>query len=253
MSEADTSFDCIVVGSGNAGSCAALAASDAGLKRVLIIDKCPEEWVGGNGYFTAGAHRTVHGGLDDILSIVRNVDPVQALYTDVEPYTHEQFTSDIMRLGDGRSDPELVKALVNNSRPAVQWLSDRVHVPFTLSFNRQAYLVNGRQKFWGGMALSTQDGGKGLIAAHRKALQDAGVQVWFDTPAVELILEDGAIAGVVTRKAGELLKLTAPAVVLATGGYEASGELRMKYLGEQWVRAKASNRLCLITRPTLMR
>ncbi|EKM51619.1 uncharacterized protein PHACADRAFT_177038 [Phanerochaete carnosa HHB-10118-sp] len=238
MAGADSSFDCIVVGSGNAGSCAALAASDAGLERVLIIDKCPAEWAGGNGYFTAGAHRTVHGGLADILPIVHNVDPVQAQHTDVEPYTHEQFIADIMRLGNGRSDPELVRALVNNSRAAVQWLSERVHVPFTLSFNRQAYLVNGRQRFWGGMALSTQDGGKGLIAAHHKALQDAGVQTWFDTPAVELVLEDDAIAGVIVRKAGKLAKLTAPAVILASGGYEASTALRAKYLGEQWVNAK---------------
>lgn len=234
-------FDCIVIGSGNAGSCAALAAVDAGLKRVLIVDKCPEEWAGGNGYFTAGAHRTVHNGLSDLLPIVTNVDPEQASKIDIEPYTHAQFTDDIMRLGQGRSDPDLVTALVDNSRDAVQWLADRVKVPFTLSFNRQAYLVNGRQKFWGGMALSTRDGGKGLIAAHREALTAAGVQTWFDTPAVELVLDDdGAISGVVVRRAGELVRVSAPAVVLASGGYEASRDLRMKYLGQEWQHAKAS-------------
>ncbi|GJE88500.1 FAD/NAD(P) binding domain-containing protein [Phanerochaete sordida] len=234
----NSDFDCIVVGSGHAGSCAALAAADAGLKRILIIDKCPEEWAGGNGYFTAGAHRTVHGGLADLLPIVRNVDPIQAQNTDVEPYTHEQFTSDIMRLGDGRSDAGLVKAVVDNSRAAVQWLSERVDVPFTLAFNRQAYLVDGRQRFWGGMALAVQDGGKGLIAAHRKALKDTGIQTWFETPAIELVMEDGAVAGVVVRRAGELVKLSAPAVVLACGGYEASRDLRAKHMGEEWVRAK---------------
>ena len=111
-------FDCVVVGSGHAGSCAALSLVDSGVasSRILIIDKCPAEWVGGNGYFTAGAHRTVHDGLHDLLPIVTNVTPTQASQIDIEPYTAEQFTSDIMRLGNGRSDARLVATLVENSR-----------------------------------------------------------------------------------------------------------------------------------------
>lgn len=242
----NTSFDVIVVGSGHAGSCAALAASDAGLKRVLVIDKCPEEWAGGNGYFTAGAHRTVHGGLQDLLTLVCNVTAEQASQIDVDPYTAEQFTSDIMRLGNGQPDSVLVKELVDGSRDAVQWLADRVKIPYTLAFNRQAYLVNGRQKFWGGLALTTRDGGKGLIAAHRVALQEAGILVWFDTPAVELIQEDGAIVGLVVRRSGELLTLRAPAVVLASGGYEASKDLRREYMGGNWELAKVGRHRVLL-------
>ena len=171
MSSQNYEFDCVVVGSGHAGSCAALAASDAGLRRVLIVDKCPEGWAGGNGYFTAGAHRTVHSGLHDLLPIVQNVKPDTAAKIDMGAYTAEQFTSDIMRLGGSRSDPALVKAVVDGSRSAIDWLARRVNMPFTLSFNRQAYLVNGRQKFWGGMVLSTEDGGKGVIRAHQLALE----------------------------------------------------------------------------------
>ncbi|KAI0693228.1 hypothetical protein BC835DRAFT_1306840 [Cytidiella melzeri] len=234
----DDTYDCIVVGSGHAGSCAALAASDAGLSRVLIIDKCPEGWVGGNGYFTAGAHRTVHNGLDDLLPIVHNVDVDIASEIDMDPYTAEDFTSDIMRLGGGRSDPALVKAVVDGSRDAIGWLAERVKMPFHLSFNRQAYLVNGRQKFWGGMVLSVQDGGKGVIKAHQEALKSAGVETWFETPAVELICANGGIVGLMVLRKGQLLRLTSPSVILACGGYEASVKLRGKYLGEDWKRAK---------------
>ena len=65
-------WDVVVIGSGHAGSCAALSAVDHGAPapRVLILDKCPAEWAGGNGFFTAGAHRTVHGGLADLLPLV---------------------------------------------------------------------------------------------------------------------------------------------------------------------------------------
>ncbi|THG97041.1 hypothetical protein EW026_g4901 [Hermanssonia centrifuga] len=231
-------FDCVVVGSGHAGSCAALSAIDSGAQRVLIVDKCPEEWVGGNGYFTAGAHRTVHEGLQDLLPIVHNVTPDMASKIDMDPYTEEDFTSDIMRVGEGKPNPALVKAVVESSRSAIAWLAERVKVPFTLSFNRQAYLVEGRQKFWGGMVLSVQNGGKGLIQAHQKAIQDAGVDQWFDTMAVELIVEDGSIAGLVVRREGKMLHLKTSAVILASGGYEASSALRKMHLGKEWERAK---------------
>lgn len=49
--EGEFVYDCIVVGSGHAGSCAALSAVEHGCRpeRVLIVEKAPEEWVGGNG------------------------------------------------------------------------------------------------------------------------------------------------------------------------------------------------------------
>ena len=254
MANLVNAFDCVVIGSGNAGSCAALSAKDSGCTRVLIVDKCSPDWVGGNGYFTAGAHRTVHNGLHDLLPIVHNVQPGSDLASkiDMDPYTAEDFTNDIMRLGGGRSDPILVKALVDNSREAIQWLHERVKIPFTFAFNRQAYFIGGRQMFWGGMVLSTEDGGKGVIAAHQKALKEAGVEVWFDTPAVELITEGDTIVGVVVLRNGERVSLKAPSVILASGGYEASRALRAKFLGQEWERAKVRRAIhCQLYKLTL--
>nr|GAT50590.1 fumarate reductase flavoprotein subunit [Mycena chlorophos] len=181
-------YDCIVVGSGHAGSCAAFSAVESGCKNVLLVDACPPEWVGGNGYFTAGAIRTVHGGLEDLLPIVSNVSESQAQKIDLAPYTREEFFADIMRMGAGKPDPELVGAMVDSSRDAVTWLKEAVGVPFWVSFHRQAYVDpgSGRAKFWGGLALCTEDGGKGLIAAHRNALAAVGVETWFNSRAVEI-------------------------------------------------------------------
>ncbi|KAG5654246.1 hypothetical protein H0H81_005489 [Sphagnurus paluster] len=206
---------------------------------VLIVDKCPQEWVGGNGYFTAGAHRTVHGGLHDLLPIVKHPPTKEAIeWIDMAPYTRDDFISDIMRLGNGRPDPVLVKALVDNSRDAIDWLAKHVRVPFSFSFNRQAYDVDGRQKFWGGMVLSVEEGGKGLIAAHQRALQEKGVEIWFDAPAVSLIMDSGRIVGLVVLQGGQKVALETRAVILAAGGYEASPPLREKHLGPGWERAK---------------
>lgn len=242
-----TAWDCVVIGSGHAGSCAALSASQSGCKRVLVVDKCPVQWGGGNGYFTAGAHRTVHAGLDDILPLVSNVSEETAEKIDMEPYTAEEFTNDIMRLGGGRSDPAIVKAVVDNSRQAIGWLASDVEVPFTLSFNRQAYEVDGRQKFWGGMVLSVQDGGKGLIAAHQKALQKAGIEMWFDAPAVDLLMKDTVVTGVVVEKEGKPVTLEAKTVVLAAGGFEANPDLRVWHLGPEWRQARVRIQILLST------
>ena len=237
-SGSDFKFDVIVVGSGNAGSSAALSAIDDGCKKVLLIDKCPSEWVGGNTYFTAGAYRTVHHGLADILEVVHGVDPELAATIDMEPYTHEQFTEDIMRLSDGRSDPALVEALVGGSRDAILWLSNRVKIPFILSFHRQAYLVGGRQKFWGGMVLAVEGGGKGLVDAHHRALGEPGVEVWFDAEAVDLVLSGGRVSGLRIKKCGEELKLEATSIILASGGFESSRVMRSKHLGPEWANAR---------------
>jgi succinate dehydrogenase/fumarate reductase flavoprotein subunit len=206
--------------------------------QVLLVDKCPAEWAGGNGYFTAGAHRTVHQGLQDILTVVRNVSQETAEKIDMTPYSHEDFVSDIMRLGSGKSDRSLVDALVNDSRQTIEWLAEHVGIRFTLSFNRQAYEVNGRQKFWGGMVLSVEEGGKGLIAAHQRALKRVGVVTWFDTPALSLVMNDGAIRGLVIRKDGQELELETRSVILAAGGFEANAELRAKHLGSGWELAR---------------
>lgn len=154
------------------------------------------------------------------------------------PYTRDDFVTDIMRLGGGKSDPAMVDAMVDNSRQAVGWLAEHVGIPFTLSFNRQAYEVNGKQKFWGGLVLSTEDGGKGLIASHQRALQKAGVNIWFDTPALSLVLKDGAVTGIVVRKDSRELKLITPVVVLAAGGFEANTDMRAKHLGAGWENAR---------------
>lgn len=137
------SCDVLVVGGGNAGFSAAVAAAEAGARKVIIIDKCPEDWAGGNSYFTAGAMRTVHNGLPDLLSVVNNCDEATSKIVDLDPYTREDFSKDMVRTCLGKSDPQLSKLLIDDSNDAIKWLA-RNGIRFQLSFNRQAYMVNGR-------------------------------------------------------------------------------------------------------------
>ena len=131
-------YDVIVVGSGNAGFSAALSARENGAKKVLLVDKCPPEWAGGNTYFTAGAYRTVFHGLEDVLPFVQNVDKETADKIDMKPYTKEDFWNDLMRVTNGRADPELGRVLVEESRETIRWLADK-GIKFQLSFNRYPF------------------------------------------------------------------------------------------------------------------
>lgn len=225
----------LVVGGGNAGFAAALSASDHGAASVVVIDKCPAEWAGGNSFFTAGAFRAVHGGLADLLPLVNNVAPETAPRIDLAPYTAAQFHGDLMRVTAGRADPQLARALVDDSNEAVKWLAGK-GVRFQLSFNRQAYEVDGRFKFWGGMALKTQDGGKGLIEDHQRAAAKQGITVLHSTAARRLVTDPGtgAVRAVEVERDGGLHTIRSGAVILTAGGFEANPRMRAQYLGPGW-------------------
>ncbi|CAI7603731.1 unnamed protein product [Penicillium viridicatum] len=232
--------DILVIGSGNAGLSAALSAAQTNpTLRVTVIDKSPITWAGGNTYFTAGAFRTVHNGLPDLLPLVNNTDATQASRIDISSYTEQDFTADLQRMTGNRTDPALSAALVRDSRAAVDWLATN-GIRFQLSFNRQAYESNDRIKFWGGLALKTQDGGKGLVEDELRAVKNAGVDVFFDTTATGLLTDptSGAVIGVeaVNNDSADVKKITiaAGAVVLAAGGFEASPQLRAQWLGPGW-------------------
>ena len=227
--------DILIIGSGNAGFSAALSAADAGAQNIVIIDKCPEEWAGGNSYFTAGATRVAHNGLDDLLPIVNNVDAELARKIDLPAYTQDDFRTDMDRICLGRSHPELSRILIEESNDAVKWLAGK-GMRYQLSFNRQAYLVDGRYKFWGGLALKTQDGGKGLIEDHQAAARKAGVKVFYETPATRLHKDPltGSVSAVSIEHRGQPGLIKAKAVILAAGGFEANPRMRSQYLGPGW-------------------
>ena len=230
-----SSCDVLVVGGGNAGFSAAVSAVQAGAQDVVVIDKCPEDWAGGNSYFTAGAMRTVHSGLDDLFPIVNNVDSELAKNVDLNPYTTIDFRADMDRICLGRSDPRLSKILIDESNDAVKWLAKN-GVRFQLSFNRQAFHVDGRYKFWGGLALKTEDGGKGLIEDHKRSAERHGVRLFFSTPATKLRKDPNtsAVNAVDVEHNGKPMMIRANAVVLAAGGFEANPRMRSQYLGPGW-------------------
>src|ERR1700741_5161729 len=92
---AETVYDVIVVGAGNAGLTAALAAHQKGA-RVLLLDKCPKASRGGNTRLAGGGFRFAYSGLDDIRPMVPDVSDETAVTLEAGSYTPETYYEDIM-------------------------------------------------------------------------------------------------------------------------------------------------------------
>jgi precorrin 3B synthase CobZ len=169
---------------------------------------------------------------------VNNVDDETISQIDLPAYSAQDFTADLERVTHGRCDKELAKVLVEDSYETIKWLK-ALGVRFQLSFNRQAYQVDGRWKFWGGLHLKTEDGGKGLVQDELAAAKKVGVKVWFDTSAKKILVGDtGAVEGVLVEREGKEESIRCQAVVLAAGGFEANPELRARYIGPGWENAR---------------
>ncbi len=230
-------YDVVVVGSGNAGFCAAHAAREhAG--RVLIVEKAPRAWAGGNSYFTAGATRTTFTTLDDLRPILDDLTDERAARVELPPYTPEQFMADMLRVTDGRCDSALTSILVNDAAAVIRWMHAK-GIRWKLMYERQSFLLDGTSHFFGNLPLGTVGEGKGLIAQHTAAALASGIEIHYDSPVVGLLRGDrGAVTGVIVDGPDGRAAIAAGAVVLASGGFEADAQRRAMYLGPNWDVAK---------------
>lgn len=230
------SHDVIVVGGGNAALCAALSAHENGA-RVLVLEAAPYEERGGNSHYTGGAFRFAYRGVEDLIAVTPSVAEADLANIDFGSYSEEQFLDDMFELTEYRTDPELCELLVRSSLETAKWIS-RQGVKLEPGLGRQAYKVDGKFKFFGGLALHIWGGGAELLKALYETAEKRGVPVVYDTPVLDLLHEDGRVVGVVARSNGKHVELRAGAVILACGGFESNPEMRARYLGPGWDAAK---------------
>lgn len=233
MSMLNDSYDVIVVGAGNAGLCAALSAREAGAE-VLLLEKAPKEFRGGNTRFSGGGFRFTYASLDDIRPMVPELTDEEAAALDAGSYTAADFFDDIMHVTEYCADEPLSRLLVDESYATVRWLTD-LGVKWILSTGTHAVRVKGKVKFPAGRVISVNDAGAGLVATLFPAAERAGVVIAYEAKAVELLSdEQGRVSGVTVRTRDGQQAVKASGVVLAAGGFEANPEMRVKYLGPGW-------------------
>src|SRR6266850_3810856 len=229
-------YDVIVVGAGNAAFCAALAAQEQGAS-VLVLEAAPEDESGGNSRFTAGSIRVVYNGIDDIKALVPDLTEAEIATTDFGTYTADQFFDDMARVTQNRANHDMVELLVTKSFDTRNWMREK-GVRFIPIYGRQAFKIDGKFKFWGGLTVEAVGGGPGLVNMLTEAARKRGIDVRYRTRALDLLFSGDRVEGVRVRHDGEVSELRAKSVILACGGFEANPEWRTRYLGPGWDLAK---------------
>ena len=197
--------DVVIVGAGGAGMSAAITAKQQG-KTVLLLEKMP--YVGGNttkatgGMNAAETHYQAEQGITDSV---------------------EQFVEDTMKGGHNINNPDLVRTLAEKSADAINWL-DEIGAPLPkVSFSGGA--TNAR------IHAPADGSGVGgyLVNCFSETMEKLGIEVLLETKANEIIMVDGAAAGVKAESPDKELTINAKAVILTTGGFGANEEMYCTY------------------------
>lgn len=216
----DTEYDLVVVGGGASGKSAALEAARAG-KSVVILEKMPE--TGGLSMFaegTAAFESSEQKKLGKPAHPDRHFPTKQEGYDKFNAYSHYRANFDVVR------------AFVDNSADTIDFLKDLGVEYKTVTI--AAY--DDPNEVW---TFHLPDGlGARVQELLLSAVEHAGVDIFTETPATELIIEDGKVVGVVAESEGEPLRVGGKAVVLATGGMGSNPELIAKY---SWFAPSAYN------------
>jgi tricarballylate dehydrogenase len=232
-------YDVIVVGAGNAALAAAVSAREQGAGRVVALEKAPKELRGGNTHYSGGLFRFAFDHAKELLPLAPDVErQVTGFLAGVEPYPQRRFQDDLRRVTENRTDEELAAILVGRSYDTVRWMVTR-GIVLEAAVSLSGVRVGGTVKWSPGAVLRARHEGVGLSRMWFEIAERAGSEIRYGTRAVRLTQDRrGRVTGVVTRDAEGFHELTARAVILGCGGFEANSEWRARYLGRPWDHAK---------------
>ena len=197
-------WDLLILGGGNAALCAALTARRMGLT-VLVVESAPIDFRGGNSRHTRNI-RTMHEG------------PLAPL---TEAYPEDEYWQDLLKVTGGLTDERLARMTIRQTERHVPWMLQH-GVRFQAPLGGTLHLARTNAFFLGG--------GKALMNAYYRAAQALGVEVAYDTEAVDLAMEGGRFTSAVVVRDGARHELRARALVVACGGFESN----LAWLREAW-------------------
>ncbi|HXD17104.1 MAG TPA: FAD-dependent tricarballylate dehydrogenase TcuA [Vicinamibacterales bacterium] len=197
-------YDVAVLGGGNAALCAALAAAGRGA-RVLVVERAPRDFRGGNSRHTRNL-RCMHAAPTDVLT---------------DAYTEDEFMADVLRVTGGVTNEALARLMIRGSADAPRRMRG-FGVRFQPSLRGTLHLGRTNAFFLGG--------GKALMNSAYAAAGRLGVRVAYDAEVIGLSIRDGRFESATVRMPAGDVEVRARSVVLAAGGFEAN----LEWLAEIW-------------------
>ena len=205
-------YDVVVIGAGASGVPAALSAFEAGAK-VALLQKESQAIAQGN----SGS------GIDLATS---------------NPADIANLVSQLIADSQHRPNRELVELWAQNSGEAVKWVIEKSleggaqvidqgnqqHMPL---INKKGYDINFVTSFFGPKPYNTGDGMRALAATAEKE----GVEIFYSTPAEQLVTGDGGkVTGVIAKgKDGHVQFNASKGVIVACGDYQNDEEMLHYY------------------------
>ncbi|MEP9362621.1 FAD-binding protein [Nocardioides sp. CN2-186] len=226
------SYDVVVVGFGIAGGCAALEAARAGA-RVLLLEKAA---VHGGTSSMSGGHFYLGGG------------------TAVQVATGHEDSADEMYkyLVAVSKEPEhdKIRVYCDDSVEHFDWLEalgfefERSYYPekAVIQPGTQGLMFTGNEKVWPFKQEAVPaprghkvpvpgdtEGTKMVMDLLRARVEEAGVEVRYETGVTNLVVADGAVVGVGWKSFEQTGLIAASAVIVAAGGFVMNPDMVAEY------------------------
>ncbi len=190
--------DLVIVGGGPAGLGAAIAASDAGLKDIIVVEKL--DILGGNGKFDMNFF--------DLINSKAMIDAGNEM-------TKEDFIAEKQSSWDS---PERIQAWADGEWELDEWLRG-----FGVELN---YNYGGTNH----MAEADAYAGEEILDGMEAKVKELGIDVRTGTKGYDLIVdENGKVTGVKVQNKNNTYDINAKAVIIATGGFCYNKDLLAEY------------------------
>jgi tricarballylate dehydrogenase len=139
------------------------------------------------------------------------------------PYTEDEFWDDLRRVTGGKTDEELARFMIRESKDMLDWIVEQ-GVRWQPSLGGTLSLGRTNSFFLGG--------GRAMLNALYRTAEGLGVEIRYESEVVDLAVVDGFFSSVGVKNGGRRYEVEARALVAAAGGFESNIEWLKEYWGD---------------------
>ena len=196
--------DVLILGAGNAAMSAAITARKMGAS-VLMIESADKDLRGGNSRHVRNIRYSHNAATDYVTGA----------------YEASEYMADLMRVTDGNTNEELMRFMIEASEDCADWMIEQ-GIKFQPPLSGTFGLARTNAFFLGG--------GKAMMNSYFKTCEKLGIDIVFESEVEDVEMEGSKFVAAQVRHKGELHRVEARTVVLASGGFEAN----IEWLKEGW-------------------